>query len=851
MGIFGYDSISDMFDGGGAGGSSDAGFGRPGESFEDYKERTGDTTAVASSDGGSFVENTINDVVGAVTGGGSTTSTIKSGQTLSSIAAANGLTVDQLLAANPNITKPNEIQAGASINIPSASGGSGASSVKGKAPKFGIMSFSTPRIMGGVMGFLQGLDPKVDKSTTVDGRMVYTKKGTEDTYSYNFLGMPYSVEVIDNKVVDKLSIVSDITGKREGDAGFDPSTAKSGYDRQSEEIERDGDDGALQELKQYQEDNSNEDGEIPDGRLTSEAVLDMATKAGVTLNQADMEAIADNPEKFLSDRNLKVSDLISGIDPNATGTELDPDNDAYKLGDDPTYEVSQVEDISIVGEAVKPDAATYTAEQNVITDDMLMEAQTGTVSDEAQVNAEDYTIDMVGAATGVNEDGTTSVLGEALNDFATQNISQIIDTTTVAGKLLAQKLGEGNYTDSKATTLGQMKIISAEFKDSNGNPVIPPWAQSLARDANKSIAFTGISGTAAIATLSNAIMEATLGIAESDAKFFQTITTKNLDNRQEAIINKATVLASLEMANLDARSAAAVQNAKAFLEMDLTNLSNEQQAEKVNKEAYVQALFENTKAENASRLFTAESENDINKFYSELSVAIQRHNSSETNSLKKFNAGEINDANEFITEIKTIREKFLAEMQYNIDVSNVNWRQTVETTNNANEVEAHTTDVKNGLDVSQEALNNLWDSADNLLDYIWKTTDADLERELRLLTAQMNAQSGQSSSGGFLSGLLTLGGAYLGTKSGSALLTKGISALSDIRLKENVQHYDTLKGINFYTWDWNAEGKRIGADKHPTFGVIAQEIQKTHPTAVVEGPDGYLRVNYGVINNDL
>jgi len=101
-----------------------------------------------------------------------------------------------------------------------------------------------------------------------------------------------------------------------------------------------------------------------------------------------------------------------------------------------------------------------------------------------------------------------------------------------------------------------------------------------------------------------------------------------------------------------------------------------------------------------------------------------------------------------------------------------------------------------------------------------------------------------------LGGLLTLGGAYLGTKSGSSWLTK-LLPTSDIRLKENVQHYDTLKGINFYTWDWNAEGKRIGADKHPTFGVIAQEVQKTHPAAVVEGPDGYLRVNYGVINNDL
>ena len=173
----------------------------------------------------------------------------------------------------------------------------------------------------------------------------------------------------------------------------------------------------------------------------------------------------------------------------------------------------------------------------------------------------------------------------------------------------------------------------------------------------------------------------------------------------------------------------------------------------------------------------------------------------------------------------------------------------METTNNQNMVDAHTFDVKSALDLTQEAQNALWDSADNLLDYIWKTSDNEMERELRLLTAQMTAQSGQSSGGGFLSGILKLGGAFLGSTSGSAWLSSILP--SDIRLKENIQHYDTLNGINFYTWDWNAEGKRVGANKHPTFGVLAQEVQKTHPEAVVEDHNGYLRVNYGIIQNDI
>ena len=71
-----------------------------------------------------------------------------------------------------------------------------------------------------------------------------------------------------------------------------------------------------------------------------------------------------------------------------------------------------------------------------------------------------------------------------------------------------------------------MKIISEEFKDSNGNPVIPPWAQGMAREIQRSMAFSGVTGTAATAAMSNAIMEATLGVAEKEASFFQTLTIK-------------------------------------------------------------------------------------------------------------------------------------------------------------------------------------------------------------------------------------------------------------------------------------------------------------------------------------
>ena len=636
-----------------------------------------------------------------------------------------------------------------------------------------------PKVLGGLASWANNLDPEADGGKNVDGRMVYTRsaEGKKFEYSYNFLGMPYQVEIQGDKVVDFLTIVEDQNGNREGSAGFDASTAMSGYQRSQATFNNSGDNDGADQVAQYQQNNQaafSSGGGGGLGGASASDIASMAEKAGLVKVQADMDEILANPNKFLSDRGLKLADLQPQLNSDAEGVTLDPLNEAYKLGDDITIPPSTVGSTATADAAIQSATPTYESKLTAMTDAEMVQAATGVVSDNAQVDADKFTLDMTGSATGVNEDGSKNELGLALNKWASVDVSKVIDTSTTAGKLLADKLSsEGkDFVDAKASILFQMKTITAEFKGPNNEPVIPPWAAALSRDAQRSIAFSGITGTAAIATMSNAIMEATLGVAEKEASFFQTLTTKNLDNKQESIINKANVLSKIDMTNLDVRSQAAVLNAKNFMQLDLANLTNEQQAEVVNKEALVQAMFDNTKEVNSNRLFTAKTTADRDTFYSELNASIQRHNSSEQNILAKFNAGATNGAVEFNADMKNAREQFVSNMQYNIDVSNAKWRQTVETTNTALVSDAHTADVKAALDLTQEVQNNIWDSADNLLDYIWKTADADQEREMRLLMSQMQAQSATAATGnGFMDGLLTLGGAYLGTSSGSGWMT--------------------------------------------------------------------------------
>ncbi len=743
MGLFGFDSVGDMFDGGGAGGKGDT----------------------FSTEGSVFDKDNTNDYV------------------------ANGGT-----GAQP----------------------SNAGKVKGTRPT-GLKTYTSVGTVGRVMGWANG-NKKTDVAKEVDGRQVYTNDDGKQ-YSYNGLGLPYEVSIENGKVVDTLSI--------RGEDGL------NGYERSIAAAKSQGDDAAVEELEKAQAANGEDDGEA---YLGSETILKMAADAGLIKSNEQIQAIINDPAGFLKRHGALLQEKTPTINPNTTGTLLDGTNPNYLLGESPSVDIATADETAAAADIINPGAVTYeasTAANLLGTDENTANAATSEIREENLVDAAQ--IDMEGAATGRNADGTVSVVGEALNNFATQDISKIIDTSTVAGKLLAQKLGEGNYTDSKATVLGQMEIISGEFKDANNNPVVPPWAQALARDTAKTIAFSGVSGTAQTAAMSNAIMEATLGIAEKEATFFQTLTNKNLDNRQQAIINKASVLSQFEVANLNARQAAAVQNAKSFLEMDMANLTNEQQAEIVNTQAMVDALFNDQSAINAARLFSAESTNEMQKYYDNINAQVSMHNSEQINQMNRFNTGEINDGQEFNSKLEQSRQEFYASMQYSLDVANAKWRQEVTLANTEMEFEAATLDVTNTLDLTTESMTRMWDRVDSVLDYIFTGWDSESDRDAMILAAEIQAQSNQSSGGGgFLDGLFTLGAAY-------------ITAKSDKRLKENIEYFDTFNGIKFYTWDWNFEGKKVGANKFPGFGVIAQQVQLKHPKAVSVGDDGYLVVNYGEI----
>lgn len=638
----------------------------------------------------------------------------------------------------------------------------------------GMIMDPTGMFKNGLM-YLTGIaedDPAIESKLS-NGKSIF-KKADGGTYAINFLGLPYDVVQVtkDGKLgyYDKLSLKVDETGKILTDQ--DAEGGISGYTFRKNESEVSGDSDTNNQIAALEEANTAEAAAEAGEKTVAERVLEWATSAGV--DTAEMDTILADPEKFLSDRGLTLEDIakteVASLETASEADNVIIDGNDDKFAMDPGGIDAQLTEVaeanmSTVDGVTSSTAETYTAETNsekMADGSYDMTAATGTIDKDNLVDASAIETDINAAATGVNADGTTNQVGVALNNYATQKFSTIIDTSTVSGKNLAKSLGEGNYVDEKATITGQMKIISAQFVNEQGQSVIPKWAQGMARAAAATMAFDGITGSAQTSAMAAAILEATLGVAEKEATFFQTLTNKNLDNKQQAIINKANVLSNFEISNLGARQAAAVQNAKSFLEMDLTNLTNEQQTAVINKQDRTQALFEDSKIINAQRLFTAEQNNEFKTFYDELNVSIQKHNTTEMNALRRFNAGESNDMSSANAELQNNREKWYQEMQYNIDTSNAKWRQEIIKKGFETTWDAISTDVKNGLDITTEVQNQIWDSTENLLDWIGKFTTSELNAEVQLLKAQMDAQAGQSKGGGILGGVLKVAGTVLG-----------------------------------------------------------------------------------------
>ena len=106
--------------------------------------------------------------------------------------------------------------------------------------------------------------------------------------------------------------------------------------------------------------------------------------------------------------------------------------------------------------------------------------------------------------------------------------------------------------------------------------------------------------------------------------------------------------------------------------------------------------------------------------------------------------------------------------------------------------------------------------------------------------AQAATNQGNYNTAAYNAQMGALGGLYsgIGSIAGAGLVPGGFLR-SDIRLKSNIVKVgEHPKGFGIYEYDIDGYRER---------GVLAQEVEKIMPEAVMEHPDGYKMVNYGAL----
>tara|TARA_R110002153_G_scaffold60869_1_gene164483 strand:- start:181 stop:1800 length:1620 start_codon:yes stop_codon:yes gene_type:complete len=485
--------------------------------------------------------------------------------------------------------------------------------------------------------------------------------------------------------------------------------------------------------------------------------------------------------------------------------QLIPKGAGRVTGPAPTVRAETVDNTALAEQQDTPTAETYdstsvASDVEAVTDDLT--AVQGTVSDEAQVTAEQQTTSSV---TGMEAAQGTSidVVAPAPRDLQT---GELIDPVADAASASAftEQIQAAEATPTKqATVQGQLEGLMQQFEDGES----PAWAAGSMRAATQMLAARGL-GASSIAgqAVIQAAMEAALPIAQMDAQTnaqfesqnltnrqqramlaaeqraafmgqefdqaFQarvansarigdianmnftaeqniaienaraanTMNLNNLSNSQAMVMAEAAALSNLDIANLNNRQQAAVQNAQNFLQMDMQNLDNEQQTSLFKSQQTIQALFTDQAAENAAAQFNAASENQTNQYFAGLRSQTSQFNASQTNAINQFNTNSVNAMRQYNSELKNQRAMFNAQNGLVVAQANAQWRQNAATLNQAAQNESNLLYAKSKYNLTQTNLDSYWQRERDVMSFAYASAESAADRVSSILLQELSGE---------------------------------------------------------------------------------------------------------------
>ena len=394
-----------------------------------------------------------------------------------------------------------------------------------------------------------------------------------------------------------------------------------------------------------------------------------------------------------------------------------------------------------------PQGATYTPEQIDVGD-----VASGTIMDPTQFTVGQQQDLQTSLATAQD---ATKIAERAAREYNATTAFDQINQQNMQAEQLAEDIrlvrAQQTEVEERSTVRGQLGLLMADFEGDQ----VPAWASASVRKAEQIMAARGLgASTIAGRSVAQAVMEAALPIAQQDASTFAQFQQLNLNNRQQAEL----------------------QNAANLLTVDIKNLDNRQQTAVLNTQNRVQALFTDQSEINAARKINAASVNQTQQFFAGLQQQVNLQNAAQRNAISQFNAGATNATQQFNQQLRNQRDLFNAQNRITIEQANTAWRRSVNTANTAAVNAKNQFDAVNVLNRSNTALNNYMMAYRDNADYLFTTSENEKDRAMNVAIASLRgSQGGGGKSPGFADFAIPILGKMLSNWSGSDSGSKAIS----------------------------------------------------------------------------
>ena len=341
----------------------------------------------------------------------------------------------------------------------------------------------------------------------------------------------------------------------------------------------------------------------------------------------------------MSDRASLVSQQqVAQLDPYTQGTTIAPTTGQVGEMDAITAKTgtAQTSAVPVAGTGntysataatgdIRTELGTVGPAQGTMSTGAQVQAQTGTLSDEAKADAAtmdpnrvqqvvsgDRVIDTkeLAQAQGLDEEAIAADIANAdkpENIKAAQTsvqLNEIPDAATIAEGDMAQAQGmtdaglvpdatatidklkkfsvddqtlaefKAGSIDARDTVTGQLKEVFNAFKNDGD---IPDFAKAAVGAVNAQMAARGLGGSSiAAAAITDAILQAAIPLAQSDAEAFRNMKMDNLGRQQQVSLANAAAQQGVDLANLNSEQVLALQNSQNAFSLQSQNLSNMQ-----------------------------------------------------------------------------------------------------------------------------------------------------------------------------------------------------------------------------------------------------------------------------------